>query len=207
MAPAALSAPVFRISPHSAGRATAAAALAGGLGFGKTTCLHSVHSGKAVLRSNELFRSAGQRRPWALRSSVDDSKATDDKKEFGYNRKDVLLIGVGVTLLGYGLKSGLEFVGVDPLQAGNVVQLFIVLGMTVGWISSYMIRVANKDMTYATQLRTYEKQVMEKRLESLSEAELQVLLEQVEEEKERLPPARVQGVTFSRKREDQTTAN
>jgi hypothetical protein len=47
------------------------------------------------------------------------------------------------------------------LQAGNVVQLFIVLGMTVGWISSYMIRVANKDMTYATQLRTYEKQVME----------------------------------------------
>lgn len=49
----------------------------------------------------------------------------------------------------------------DPLQAGNVVQLFIVLGMTVGWISSYMIRVANKDMTYATQLRNYEKQVME----------------------------------------------
>jgi len=128
--------------------------------------------------------------------------------EFGYSRKDVLLIGVGVTLLGYGLKSGLEFVGVDPLQAGNVVQLFIVLGMTVGWISSYMIRVANKDMTYATQLRNYEKQVMEKRLESLSEAELQVLLEQVEEEKERLPPMRRdQGITINRKTEDQTTAN
>jgi hypothetical protein len=30
------------------------------------------------------------------------------QKEFGYSRKDVLLIGVGVTLLGYGLKSGLE---------------------------------------------------------------------------------------------------
>ena len=30
------------------------------------------------------------------------------QKEFGYNRKDVILIGVGVTLLGYGLKSGLE---------------------------------------------------------------------------------------------------
>uniref|UniRef100_A0A453FR84 Uncharacterized protein n=1 Tax=Aegilops tauschii subsp. strangulata TaxID=200361 RepID=A0A453FR84_AEGTS len=101
-----------------------------------------------------------------------------------------------------------QFVGVDPLQAGNVVQLFIVLGMTVGWISSYMIRVANKDMTYATQLRNYEKQVMEKRLESLSEAELQVLLEQVEEEKERLPPTRRdQGITINRKTEDQTTAN
>jgi hypothetical protein len=102
---------------------------------------------------------------------------------FGYTRKDVLLIGVG-------LKSGLEvsapfvlfpglvhlqllcqtaahdsenvqLLGVDPLQAGNVVQLLVVLGMTVGWISTYMFRVANKDMTHAHQLRDYEKQVME----------------------------------------------
>ncbi|KAE8806727.1 hypothetical protein D1007_17086 [Hordeum vulgare] len=207
MAPAALSATVLRVS---AGVRTAVAAPAGVLRFGKTACLHSGHSeGQAVLRSNALLlRPVGQRRRSALRSSVDDSKATDDKVEFGYSRKDVLLIGVGVTLLGYGLKSGLEFLGVDPLQAGNVVQLFIVLGMTVGWISSYMIRVANKDMTYATQLRNYEKQVMEKRLESLSEAELQVLLEQVEEEKERLPPMRRdQGITINRKTEDQTTAN
>ena len=51
----------------------------------------------------------------------------------------------------------------DPLQAGNVVQLLVVLGMTVGWISTYMFRVANKDMTYAHQLRDYEKQVMEVR--------------------------------------------
>jgi hypothetical protein len=29
----------------------------------------------------------------------------------------------------------------------------------------------------------------------------------VEEEKERLPPARVQGITINRKTEDQTTAN
>uniref|UniRef100_A0A803MGB2 Uncharacterized protein n=1 Tax=Chenopodium quinoa TaxID=63459 RepID=A0A803MGB2_CHEQI len=76
-----------------------------------------------------------------------------------------------------------RFVGVDPLQAGNVVQLVIVLGMTVGWISTYMFRVASKDMTYAHQLRDYESKVMEKRLEGLTEAELQVLIEQVEEEK------------------------
>ncbi|RZC83182.1 hypothetical protein C5167_045968 [Papaver somniferum] len=139
--------------------------------------------------------------------------------EFGYSRKDVLLIGVGVTLLGVGLKSGLEilihgsynrivlwvfitcvilkilpiliamwfvvqFAGVDPLQAGNVVQLVLVLGLTLGWISTYIFRVSNKEMTYVQQLRDYEDKVMEKRIEGLTEAELVVLLEQVEEEKQ-----------------------
>lgn len=117
--------------------------------------------------------------------STDDSSDDTKKTPFGYTRKDVLLIGVGVTLLGIGLKSGLEYAGVDPLQAGNVVQLVLVLGLTVGWISTYIFRVSNKEMTYAQQLRDYESKVMEKRLESLTEAELQALLEEVEEEKRR----------------------
>ncbi|KAL1365976.1 hypothetical protein HN51_013904 [Arachis hypogaea] len=107
------------------------------------------------------------------------------KTPFGYTRKDVLLIGLGVTFLGIALKAGLEFVGVDPLQAGNVVQLVLVLGLTVGWISTYIFRVSNKEMTYAQQLRDYESKVMEKRLESLTEAELEALLEEIEEEKRR----------------------
>ncbi|KAK6788944.1 hypothetical protein RDI58_012743 [Solanum bulbocastanum] len=119
-------------------------------------------------------------------SGSSDGALGQEKTPFGYTRKDVILIGVGVTLLGVGLKSGLEFLGFDPLQAGNVVQLVLVLGLTVGWISTYIFRVSNKEMTYAQQLRDYESKVMEKRLESLTEAELQVLLEQVEEEKTRL---------------------
>ncbi|TXG50880.1 hypothetical protein EZV62_023404 [Acer yangbiense] len=115
-----------------------------------------------------------------------DDSSDQTKTPFGYSRKDVLLIGVGITLLGVGLKSGLEFVGVDPLQAGNVVQLVIVLGLTFGWVATYIFRVSNKEMTYAQQLRDYENKVMEKRLEGLSEAELEALLEQVEEEKRRL---------------------
>ncbi|XP_057473513.1 uncharacterized protein LOC130761934 isoform X1 [Actinidia eriantha] len=115
-----------------------------------------------------------------------DEPSDQTKTPFGYTRKDVLLIGLGVTIAGIGLKSGLEFFGVDPLQAGNAVQLIFVLGLTIGWISTYIFRVANKDMTYAQQLRDYESKVMEKRLEGLTEAELEALLEQVEEEKRRL---------------------
>ena len=54
-----------------------------------------------------------------------------------------------------------QFAGVDPLQAGNVVQLVMVLGLTIGWISTYIFRVSNKEMTYAQQLRDYENKVME----------------------------------------------
>ncbi|KAF3947714.1 hypothetical protein CMV_026186, partial [Castanea mollissima] len=124
----------------------------------------------------------------ASNSSGNGNNSSDQAKQkpFGYTRKDVLLIGVGVTVIGVGLKTGLEFVGVDPLQAGNVVQLVLVLGLTVGWISTYIFRVSNKEMTYAQQLRDYENKVMEKRLEGLTEAELEALLEQVEEEKRRL---------------------
>ncbi|XP_022134582.1 uncharacterized protein LOC111006814 [Momordica charantia] len=116
-------------------------------------------------------------------SSKDDPSNQSEQTPFGYTRKDVLFIGLGVTILGFGLKSGLEFAGYDPMQAGNVVQLVLVLGLTLGWVSTYMFRVSNKDMTYAQQLRDYEDKVMQKRLESLTEAELVALLEQVEEEK------------------------
>ncbi|XP_022921999.1 uncharacterized protein LOC111430086 [Cucurbita moschata] len=116
-------------------------------------------------------------------SSKDDPTSKPEQTPFGYTRKDVLLIGLGVTVLGFGLKSGLEFAGYDPMQAGNVVQLVLVLGLTLGWISTYMFRVSSKDMTYAQQLRDYEDKVMQKRLESLTEAELMTLLEQVDEEK------------------------
>ncbi|KAL3570743.1 hypothetical protein D5086_027992 [Populus alba] len=122
---------------------------------------------------------------FTTRSSSEDGSSDQGKTPFGYTRKDVLLIGLGVTVLGIGLESGLEYAGVDPLQAGNVVQLVLVLGLTVGWISTYIFRVSNKEMTYAQQLRDYENKVMEKRLEGLSEAELEALLEQVEEEKRR----------------------
>ncbi|KAM7278154.1 hypothetical protein ACFE04_005288 [Oxalis oulophora] len=143
-------------------------------------------SSKGLLKdssvSKRLIITRSSSGPSESDASKDDS-SEQSKIPFGYTRKDVILIGVVVTLLGFGLKSGLEFAGVDPLQAGNVVQLVLVLGLIIGWISTYIFRVSNKEMTYAQQLRDYESKVMEKRLESLTEAELEVLLEQVEEEK------------------------
>ncbi|CAO1944706.1 unnamed protein product [Urochloa humidicola] len=207
MAPAALAATVASVS-----HAAAALAPAVGVRSARIASLATRRPTKTVLPHNDLLRSATarQRSRLATRSSTSSSSETStgdtqspkkEKAPFGYTRKDVLLIGLGVTAFGVGLKYGLELLGVDPLQAGNVVQLLVVLGMTVGWISTYMFRVANKDMTYAQQLRDYEKQVMEKRLESLSEAELQALLEQVEEEKQRMPqiPEEPNAITFKKK--------
>jgi hypothetical protein len=64
--------------------------------------------------------------------------------QFGYTRKDVLLLGFGIIAFGYALYYGLQAAGVDALMAGNFVQLFIFLGIGVGYISTYLFRVANK---------------------------------------------------------------
>ncbi|KAG6554595.1 hypothetical protein Mapa_003613 [Marchantia paleacea] len=120
----------------------------------------------------------------------EDGSNTDEKIPFGYTRKDVILIGVGLLGVGVGLKYGLEAVGVDSARAGNAVQLIMVLGLTVGWISSYVFRVSTKEMTYAKQLKDYENKVMQKRLEELPEAELESMLAQIEEEKKILKESR-----------------
>ena len=44
---------------------------------------------------------------------------------------------------------------------------------------SYVFRVANKDMTYAQQLRDYENAVIQKRFEELSEDEVDALMGEI----------------------------
>lgn len=63
---------------------------------------------------------------------------------FGYTRKDVILIGTGLIGLGYGMYYGLQATGMDAGMAGNFVQLIIFVGICIGWIGSYLFRVANK---------------------------------------------------------------
>lgn len=70
--------------------------------------------------------------------------AVQYNKDFGYSRKDVILIGVGIIALGYAMYYGAQAVGIEANAAGNYVQLFIFLVICVGYVSTYIFRVANK---------------------------------------------------------------
>lgn len=99
--------------------------------------------------------------------------------EFGYSRKDVLLICTGLGVLPFALRSGLEVVGLDANRAGAVsIAIFMVIVM-LGYTSTYLFRVGRKEMTYITQLRDYEEAVMQKRLEEMPDQELEELLTSV----------------------------
>ncbi|WIA15338.1 hypothetical protein OEZ85_002003 [Tetradesmus obliquus] len=104
-------------------------------------------------------------------------------KEFGYSRKDVLIIIVALIAAGVLMYEGLQATGMTPGMAGNWVQLIIFMGICVGWVSTYLWRVANKKMTYAQQLQMYEEEVMKKRLEEMTESEVQRLMAEVESER------------------------
>ncbi|PSC67626.1 hypothetical protein C2E20_8723 [Micractinium conductrix] len=104
--------------------------------------------------------------------------------EFGYSRKDVMLIGGGLTGAGFALYYGLQATGMEPGFAGNWAQLIIFMGLTFGWVGSYLWRVATKQMTYVKQLEEYEEAVMRKRLEEMPEGEIDRMLSEVESEKE-----------------------
>mmetsp|Transcript_24070 Transcript_24070/g.48263 ORF Transcript_24070/g.48263 Transcript_24070/m.48263 type:complete len:200 (+) Transcript_24070:122-721(+) len=72
--------------------------------------------------------------------------------------------------------------GVDEIEAGRDIGVgFSVITMIL-WGSTYIFRVATKDMTYAKQLKDYEDAVIAKRLEELDEDEVQALVEDIERE-------------------------
>eukprot|EP00181_Compsopogon_caeruleus_P006704 CAMPEP_0184677878 /NCGR_PEP_ID=MMETSP0312-20130426/498_1 /TAXON_ID=31354 /ORGANISM="Compsopogon coeruleus, Strain SAG 36.94" /LENGTH=172 /DNA_ID=CAMNT_0027126075 /DNA_START=917 /DNA_END=1435 /DNA_ORIENTATION=- len=95
-------------------------------------------------------------------------------------RGEVLVAGfvaLAVPLLGY---WALLLLGVDDLQAGLWTSGLASVALFV-WVGTYLFRVANKDMTYATQLREYEDGVLQRRYEELSEEEKKTLLREVDD--------------------------
>ncbi|CCO20583.1 predicted protein [Bathycoccus prasinos] len=129
-------------------------------------------------------RKQQQQKQQHARYRVKATRDDGDDVPFGYTRLDVMLIGGGVTGLGFAAYYGLqEFAGFDAQWAGNVVQLTFVMLLTLLWVGSYIQRVFNKDMTYGKQLKDYEEAVMQKRLEEMPESELMALMDESERAK------------------------
>lgn len=87
--------------------------------------------------------------PQQLQPAAPQQQQPEERKvvyntEFGYSRKDIFLIGAGLIGLGYAMYYGLQATGMEPGIAGNWVQAIIFLGICVGWVSTYLYRVATK---------------------------------------------------------------
>lgn len=82
----------------------------------------------------------------------------------------------------FAIKAILQSTGVPDLKAGQMTTGFVSVFALLGWVSSYVLRVGTKNMTYAQQLRDYEDKVIQKRYEELSEDELAALTEELDED-------------------------
>mmetsp|Transcript_16875 Transcript_16875/g.23306 ORF Transcript_16875/g.23306 Transcript_16875/m.23306 type:complete len:186 (-) Transcript_16875:42-599(-) len=147
----------------------------------KTLMRESVHHKFRSLRNqSNIIRKSSQ----VVKVSASDKNPAYNK-EFGYSRKDVILIGGGLLVAGFGSYYGMLAAGVDMILAGNIELVVFTLGMTVAWTASYVFRVAKKDMTYVKQLKDYEDAVMQKRLDEMPDAEISSLMEELETESSR----------------------
>lgn len=70
--------------------------------------------------------------------------------------------------------------GMDGIVVGRNIGVGFSVFSLLLWGSTYIFRVATKDMTYAKQLKDYEDAVIAKRLEELDEDEVQALVEDIE---------------------------
>lgn len=83
----------------------------------------------------------------------------------------VPIIGYEIVTLGF---------GVDGIEAGKWIGVGFTVVTCLLWASTYVFRVATKDMTYAKQLKDYENAVIQARLDELDEDEVQALVEDIE---------------------------
>ncbi len=97
-------------------------------------------------------------------------------------RIDAILITLVVFMAGGVFYLILQSLGLDGLNAGVWSQFILVIGL-IGWIGSYLFRVANKNMTYNQQVKQYEDSVLQKRLEEMTPQELEKLQAEIEAEK------------------------
>ncbi|GAB5362607.1 hypothetical protein AAMO2058_000812200 [Amorphochlora amoebiformis] len=71
---------------------------------------------------------------------------------------------------------GLQAMGIPFERAGPISSFIYLFGGMMLWTFSYLYRVATKSMTYTQQLKNYEDAVMMKRLEAMSDDEIEEML-------------------------------
>ncbi|MBU6229153.1 MAG: DUF3007 family protein [Cyanobacteria bacterium REEB459] len=96
-------------------------------------------------------------------------------------RIDVLIVGLAIFLAGAVAFGGLRGLGLDNIQAGIWTQALMVAGL-VGWLATYLLRVVGRKMTLNQQMTDYESAVLQKRLEELTQEQLQTLQARLEAE-------------------------
>lgn len=98
-------------------------------------------------------------------------------------RLDVLLITLALFLGGGFLYLVLRVLGLEGFNAGLWTQTLLILGL-LGWVGTYLFRVATHKMTLNQQMEDYKLAVLQKRYESLSPEEQAALAAEVERERQ-----------------------
>lgn len=92
-------------------------------------------------------------------------------------RIDAILIAFLVFLAGGLVYLFLNLIGLDSQKAGIWSQVFLIIFVLVGWVSSYLIRVFTNNMTYHKQVKDYDDAFFNKQLAKMSPEELEKLME------------------------------
>ena len=91
-------------------------------------------------------------------------------------RIDAILIAFGVFLAGGAVYFVLQFLGLSAQTAGIWSQVILVVGVVIGWLSTYIFRVFTNQMTYHKQVKDYDDAFFAQQLENMSPEELEKLM-------------------------------
>ena len=91
-------------------------------------------------------------------------------------RIDAILIAFGVFLAGGAVYFILQFFGLSTQTAGIWSQVILVLGVVVGWLSTYIFRVFSNNMTYHQQVKDYDDAFFAQQVENMTPEELEKLM-------------------------------
>ena len=98
-----------------------------------------------------------------------------------YTRGGVLVWSTSLLVIPVVCYRFLVLQGLDELQVGAYVGALFVLITCLLWALSYAVRISNKDMTYAKQLRDYDNGVLQNRLNELIDEEINALMDEKEQ--------------------------